>query len=89
MPEDEAIILGRGKSVKNYYTNKTYIKNIKHIFVVNFRDNDVPKGYLKKLNNKINNRVIGIWGIFIIVVCLLIPGFEILSDFVRCGWLKC
>ena len=43
----------------------------------------------KKLNNKINNRVIGIWGIFIIVVCLLIPGFEILSDFVRCGWLKC
>ena len=60
VPEDEAIILGRGKSVKNYYTNKTYIKNIKHIFVVNFRDNDVPKGYLKKLSNKIVHLFISI-----------------------------
>ena len=60
IPKNEAIILGRGKSVLKYYTNNTYIKNIEHIFVVNFRDRDVPKGYLKKLNNKIVHLFISI-----------------------------
>ena len=60
VPKNEAIILGRGKGVINYYTNRSYIKNIRHIFVVNFRDMDVPKGYLKKLNNKIVHLFISI-----------------------------
>ena len=53
IPTHEAIILGRGKSVEKYYKDRTKIKKIKHIVVVNFRDEDVPAGYLKKLNNKV------------------------------------
>ena len=53
IPYDEAVILGRGKSVLQYYKDKSHISDIKHIFVVNFRNNDVPEGYLEKLNDKI------------------------------------
>ena len=49
----------------------------------------------KKLDKKIDSWVWGVWAIFIIIVCLLIPGFEILSEIlsgmIRCGsiWLRC
>ena len=59
-PKKEAIILGRGKSVIKYYKDTSRVKKIKHIFVVNFRDRDVPEGYLKKLKNKIVHLFISI-----------------------------
>lgn len=73
VPKFEAIILGRGESVSKYYTDRTYIKNIKHIFVVNFRDKDVPIGCLKKLNNKIVHLFISI--------AEVIPPFKYLKEF--------
>ena len=60
LPEKEAIILGRGKGVIKYYKNNSSIKKIKHIFVVNFRDKDVPEAYLKNLNDKIVHLFISI-----------------------------
>lgn len=53
VPDHEAVILGRGASVIKYYKSKKSIRQIKHIFVVNFRKDDIPPNYLKTFNSKI------------------------------------
>ena len=43
------------------------------------------------ITKKIDNFVWGIWAIFIILVCFLIPLFDIGSEMIKCGslWFKC
>ena len=45
----------------------------------------------KKADKKIDNFVWGIWAIFIISVCFLIPLFDIVSEMIKCGslYFKC
>ena len=42
-------------------------------------------------NRKWNERTIGIYMLFLIIVCLIIPVFDLISEMIRCGsvWLKC
>ena len=42
-------------------------------------------------NRKWNERTIGIYMLFLIIVCLIIPAFDLISEMIRCGsvWLKC
>ena len=60
-----------------------------YVHSIDALDPHLSKG--KKLDKKIDSRVWGIWAIFIITVCLLIPLFDILSEMIRCGslYLKC
>ncbi len=60
-----------------------------YVHPIDALDPDLSKG--NKLDKKIDNWVWGIWAVFIITVVLLIPGFEILSEMIKCRsiWLKC
>ena len=42
-------------------------------------------------NRKWNERTIGIYMLFLIIVCLIIPAFDLISEMNRCRsiWFKC
>ena len=42
-------------------------------------------------NRKWNERAIGIYMLFLIIVCLIIPAFDLISEMIRCRsiWFKC
>ena len=42
-------------------------------------------------NRKWNERTIGVYMLFLIIVCLIIPAFDLISEMIRCGsvWFKC
>ena len=42
-------------------------------------------------NRKWNERTIGIYMLFLIIVCLIIPAFDLISEMIRCRsiWFKC
>ena len=42
-------------------------------------------------NRKWNERTIGIYMLFLIIVCLIIPAFDLISEMIRCRsiWFTC
>ena len=74
---------GYDESVPKKKKRKYYLHPIDQLH----EDLDVEK----KADKKVDNFVWGIWAIFIVSVCFLIPLFDIGSEMIKCGsiWFKC
>ena len=68
------------KKIKNKKKVKYYVHPIDRL------DPALSRNY--QAEKKTDNFIWGIWAIFIITVCILIPGLEVLSDFFNYGLLK-